>query len=92
MTGSRRKGGPRDAAGRNQQWGRLDWAATDTRSEPGTGNAALRDYAAIPAPCYPAVRAEGVEAEIELPFAAPYQAGGERWIGGSACPISGAMY
>lgn len=33
-------------------------------------------YPAIPAPCYPAARAEGVEAEIELPFAAPYQAGG----------------
>ena len=33
-------------------------------------------YASIPAPCYPAARAEGVEAEIELPFAAPYQAGG----------------
>jgi hypothetical protein len=32
--------------------------------------------ATIPAPCYPAARAEDVEAEIELPFAAPYQAGG----------------
>ncbi len=36
----------------------------------------MRGYATIPAPCYPAARAEGVEAEIELPFAAPYQAGG----------------
>lgn len=82
MTQEPPKGVPRDAAGRNQQWGMLDWAATDTRSEPDTGNAALRGYATIPAPCYPAARAAGVEAEIELPFAAPYQAGGECWIGG----------
>jgi len=69
----------------------LDWAATDTCIEPGTSNAALPGYAVIPAPCYPAARAEGVDAEIGLPFAAPYQAGGECWISGSACPISSAM-
>jgi hypothetical protein len=91
MTQEPPKSVPRDAAGRNQQRGMLDWAATDTRSEPGTGNAALRGYATIPAPCYPPARAAGVEAEMELPFATPCQAGGECWIGGSACPISGAM-
>ena len=85
------EGGPRDAAGRNQQWGMLDWAATGTRSEPGACNAALRGYATIPAPCYPAAPAEDAEAAIELPFAVPCRAGGESWIGASACPISGAM-
>lgn len=91
MTGEPPKGGPRDAAGRNQQWGMLDWAATGTRSEPGACNAALRGYATIPAPCYPATPAEDAEAAIELPFAVPCRAGGESWIGASACPISGAM-
>ena len=77
--------------GATSSGGVLDWAATDTRSEPGTGNAALRGDANHLAPCYPPARAEGVEAEIELPVAAPDQAGGECWISGSACPISGAM-
>lgn len=77
---------PRDAAGRNQQWGMLDWAATDTRSEPDTGNAALRGYATIPAPCYRAARAEGVKPQIGLPFAALHEAGRECWIGWSGCP------
>ena len=53
----------------------LDWAATDTRSEPDTGNAALRGYATIPVPCYRAARAEGVKPQIELPFAALHEAG-----------------
>jgi len=36
----------------------------------------MRGYATISAPCYTAARAEGVEAEIELPFTAPHQVGG----------------
>jgi len=44
----------------------------------------MRGYATIPAPCYTAARAEGVEAEIELPFTAPHQAGGN--VGSAGVP------
>ena len=55
--------------------GILDCLVADAHSEPGIGNAALLRYATIPAPCYRAARAEGVKAQIELPFAALHEAG-----------------
>src|SRR6266704_1440350 len=43
------------------------------RGEPGIGKTALLGYAAETAPDFRAARAEGVESEMELPFAALHQ-------------------
>src|SRR5258705_148795 len=46
------------------------------RGEPGIGKTALLGYAADAAPDFKVARAEGVESEMELPFAALHQLGG----------------
>jgi hypothetical protein len=43
------------------------------RGEPGIGKIALLGYAAGTAPGFQVARAEGVESEMELPFAALHQ-------------------
>src|SRR5262249_26848460 len=48
------------------------------RGEPGIGKTALLEYAADTAPDFQAARAEGVESEMELPFAALHQLCGRK--------------
>jgi DNA-binding CsgD family transcriptional regulator/tetratricopeptide (TPR) repeat protein len=69
--------------GRKQQCGVLDGLLADVRAgssralavrgEPGIGKTALLAYAANTAPDFQVARAEGAEAEMELPFAALHQ-------------------
>ncbi len=69
--------------GRKQQCRALDGLLADVRAgrsralvvrgEPGIGKTALLDYAAETAPDFRVARAEGVESEMELPFAALHQ-------------------
>jgi len=69
--------------GRRQQCRALDGLLADVRAgrsralvvrgEPGIGKTALLGYAAETAPDFRAARAEGVESEMELPFAALHQ-------------------
>jgi DNA-binding CsgD family transcriptional regulator/tetratricopeptide (TPR) repeat protein len=69
--------------GRTQQCSTLDGLLADARAgrsrvlvirgEPGIGKTALLGYAADTAPDFQLARAEGVEAEMELPFAALHQ-------------------
>src|ERR1700720_477147 len=69
--------------GRGQQCGVLDGLlgevrpgrsrALVVRGEPGIGKSALLDYAADTAQDFRVARAEGVESEMELPFAALHQ-------------------
>jgi DNA-binding CsgD family transcriptional regulator len=69
--------------GREQQCGVLDGLLADVRAgrsrvlvirgEPGIGKTALLGYAAGTAPGFRVARAEGVESEMELPFAALHQ-------------------
>ncbi len=69
--------------GRGQQCGALDGLLADVRAgrsrvlvvrgEPGIGKTALLGYAAQAAPDFQVARAEGVESEMELPFAALHQ-------------------
>src|SRR5580658_2865200 len=69
--------------GRRQQCGALDGLLADVRAgrsralvirgEPGIGKTALLGYAAETAPDFRVARAEGVESEMELPFAALQQ-------------------
>jgi DNA-binding CsgD family transcriptional regulator/tetratricopeptide (TPR) repeat protein len=66
--------------GRTQQCALLDGLIAETRAgrsralvvhgEPGIGKTALLEYAADAAPDFQVARAEGVESEMELPFAA----------------------
>jgi DNA-binding CsgD family transcriptional regulator len=70
-------------SGRRQQCGVLDGLLADVRAgrsqalvvrgEPGIGKSALLAYAADTAPDFQVARAEGVESEMELPFAALQQ-------------------
>jgi DNA-binding CsgD family transcriptional regulator/tetratricopeptide (TPR) repeat protein len=69
--------------GRRQQCSTLDGLLADVRAgrsrvlvvrgEPGIGKTALLGYAAQTAPDFQLARAEGVESEMELPFAALHQ-------------------
>ena len=69
--------------GRRQQCTALDGLLADVRAgrsrvlvvrgEPGIGKTALLGYAAETAPDFQVARAEGVESEMELPFAALHQ-------------------
>jgi AAA ATPase domain len=69
--------------GRRQQCTALDGLLAEVRAgrsrvlvirgEAGIGKTALLDYAAETAPDFRAARAEGVESEMELPFAALHQ-------------------
>jgi DNA-binding CsgD family transcriptional regulator len=69
--------------GRRQQCGALDGLLADVRAgrsralvirgEPGIGKTALLGYAAETAPDFRVARAEGVESDMELPFAALHQ-------------------
>ncbi len=69
--------------GRKQQCGVLDGLVAEVRAgrsralvargEPGIGKTALLGYAADTAPDFRVARAEGVESEMELPFAALHQ-------------------
>ncbi len=69
--------------GRRQQCTALDGLLAEVRAgrsrvlvirgETGIGKTALLDYAAETAPDFRAARAEGVESEMELPFAALHQ-------------------
>ncbi len=69
--------------GRGQQCGALDRLLADVRAgrsrvlavrgEPGIGKTALLGYAADAAPDFRVARAEGVESEMELPYAALQQ-------------------
>jgi DNA-binding CsgD family transcriptional regulator len=69
--------------GRRQECGALDGLLAEVRAgrsralvmrgEPGIGKTALLGYAADTAPDFRVARAEGVEAEMELPFAALHQ-------------------
>jgi DNA-binding CsgD family transcriptional regulator len=69
--------------GRRQQCRALDGLLADVRAgrsrvlvvrgEPGIGKTALLSYAAETAPDFRVARAEGVESEMELPFAALHQ-------------------
>src|SRR6266436_3154494 len=69
--------------GRRQQCGDLDRLLADIRSgrsralvlrgEPGIGKTALLGYAAETAQDFQVARAEGIESEMELPFAALHQ-------------------
>jgi DNA-binding CsgD family transcriptional regulator len=69
--------------GRGQQCGTLDGLLADVRAgrsralvirgEPGIGKTALLGHAAQTAPDFQVARAEGVESEMELPFAALHQ-------------------
>jgi len=69
--------------GRGQQCGTLDGLLADVRAgrsrvlvirgEPGIGKTALLGYAADTAPDFRVARAEGVESEMELPYAALQQ-------------------
>src|SRR5260370_5393002 len=69
--------------GRGQQCGALDRLLADVRAgrsrvlavrgEPGIGKTALLGYAADAAPDFQVARAEGVESEMELPYAALQQ-------------------
>src|SRR5271169_1708784 len=69
--------------GRRQQCGALDGLLADVRAgrsralvvrgEPGIGKTALLGYAAETVQDFRAARAEGVESEMELPFAALHQ-------------------
>ena len=66
--------------GRRKQCGALDGLLADVRAgrsralvirgEPGIGKTALLGYAADTAQDFQVARAEGVESEVELPFAA----------------------
>jgi hypothetical protein len=69
--------------GRRAQCGHLDGLLADARAghsralvvrgEPGIGKSALLKYAADAAPDFQVARTEGVESEMELPFAALHQ-------------------
>ena len=69
--------------GREQQCALLDGLIADARAgrsrvlvvrgEPGIGKTALLEYAADTAPDFLVAKAEGVESEMELPFAAMHQ-------------------
>jgi DNA-binding CsgD family transcriptional regulator len=69
--------------GRREQCSRLDALLANARAgrsqvlvvrgEPGIGKTALLSYAADTAPDFQVARAEGVESEMELPFAAVHQ-------------------
>jgi DNA-binding CsgD family transcriptional regulator/tetratricopeptide (TPR) repeat protein len=69
--------------GRKQQCALLDGLIADTRAghsrvlvvrgEPGIGKTALLEYAAHTAPDFQVARADGIESEMELPFAALHQ-------------------
>ncbi len=69
--------------GRKQECAVLDGLVADVRTgrsralvvrgEPGIGKTALLGYAADTAPDFRVARAEGVESEMELPFAALHQ-------------------
>jgi DNA-binding CsgD family transcriptional regulator len=73
--------------GRRAQCGHLDGLLADARAghsralvvrgEPGIGKTALLKYAADAAPDFQVARAEGVESEMELPFAALHQLCGQ---------------
>ena len=73
--------------GRRQQCGALDGLLADVRAgrsralvvrgEPGIGKTALLGYAAETAPDFRVARAEGVESDMELPFAALHQLCGQ---------------
>src|SRR6266481_6065271 len=83
MAGDRPKGRQVMLWGRRQQCEALDGLLADVRAgrsrvlvvrgEPGIGKSALLGYAADTAPDFRVARAEGVEAEMELPFAALHQ-------------------
>ena len=81
--GGRREGAPAMIRGRRQQRSTLDGLLADLRAgrsrvlvvrgEAGIGKTALLGYAAQTAPDFQLARAEGVESEMELPFAALHQ-------------------
>jgi hypothetical protein len=81
--GSRREGHRVTLWGRRQQCGALDGLLAEVRAgrsqalavrgEAGIGKTALLGYAADTAPDFRVARAEGVESEMELPFAALHQ-------------------
>src|SRR2546425_8057423 len=83
MTGSRREGRRVTLWGRRQQCEALDGLLADVRAgrsrvlvirgEPGIGKTALLGYAAETAPDFQVAQADGVESEMELPYAALHQ-------------------
>jgi DNA-binding CsgD family transcriptional regulator len=83
MTGAAERGRRVTLRGRRQQCSGLDGLLADVRAgrsrvlvirgEPGIGKTALLGYAAGTAPDFRVARAEGVESEMELPFAALQQ-------------------
>ena len=86
MAGEPPEGAPVMLRGRGQQCGVLDGLLSEVRAgcsralvirgEPGIGKTALLGYAAQAAPDFRVARAEGVESEMELPFAALHQLSG----------------
>ncbi len=83
MTGSRRRGRQVTLWGRREQCEVLDGLLADVRAErsrvlvvrgePGIGKSALLGYAADTAQDFQVAQAEGVESEMELPYAALQQ-------------------
>ncbi|MDQ1496312.1 MAG: hypothetical protein QOG69_2795 [Actinomycetota bacterium] len=81
--GARKEGASVTLWGRREHCSQFDGLLADVRSgrsralvvrgEPGIGKTALLDYAAVTAPDFQLARAEGVESEMELPFAALHQ-------------------
>ena len=86
--------------GRRQQCRALDGLLGDVRAgrsrvlvvrgEPGIGKTALLGYAAGTAPDFLVARAEAVESEMELPFAALHQLCGRMLSGSAGCPARSA--
>src|SRR5216683_4160619 len=98
MTGSRRRGRQVTLWGRREQCEVLDGLLADVRAErsrvlvvrgePGIGKSALLGYAADTAQDFQVAQAEGVESEMELPYASNCRTGRPRrsWPAGSAWP------
>ena len=97
MAGSPSKGCRVTLWGRRQQCEALDGLLAEVRAgrsralvvrgEPGIGKTALLGYAADTAPDFRMARAEGVESEMELPFAALHQLTGRMLGQLGALPI-----